>query len=137
MNRVVRSNLKGSVLDKESWFVVAVVFLMLALFVVPIIVKATAKVHSVGIGSVVQKTHVPATHDVEIQLQMQGDILVPVLVNTSTPEEWIVFVRLGNSVFEHHLDSLRWSSFEEGCQVEVFELRGRCGVWRRSIEKAR
>jgi hypothetical protein len=121
-------------MTKVEWLVIAAIVLILAALIVPAIDRATAEHVSVGSGVVVKKVYTGATHSMGVGFASNGRSSGPVVVSSSTPEEWVVVVRHGSETFSAKVDANTWGEVEDGAEVEVLEIRGTIGTWGKTIK---
>jgi len=119
---------------KVEWLVIAAIVLILAAVIVTAIDRATAENVSVGSGVVVKKVYTGSTHNTGVGFASNGKSSGPVVVSSSTPEEWVVIVRHGSDTFSAKVDADTWGAVEDGAQVEVIEIRGAIGTWGKTIK---
>ena len=115
-------------MTKSEWVFGFIVVLIIGVFVVAVFDVLTALRVPAGKGVVVDKAYSAATHGTGVGVGSSGRSSGPVVVNTWTPEEWVVIVRHNGQIFSVETTADIWASVDKGSEVEVIEIRGNFGV---------
>ena len=115
-------------MTKFEWAIGFIVVLIIGVFVVAVFDILTASRAPAGRGVVVDKAYNAATRGTGVGVSSSGRSSGPVVVNTWTPEKWVVIIRHNDKTIPVETTAEVWSSVDKGSEVEVIEIRGNFGV---------
>ena len=121
-------------MSKIEWLVIVAIVLILAALIFPAIDRARADRVPVGTGVVQKKIYSAETHSTGIGFTSSRNGTSPVLVNSSTPEEYVVIIKHEGETFSAKVDANTWGSVDDGTKVEVVEIRGKFWTFGKTIK---
>ena len=114
-------------------FVISFTVLILVSLSVLLLARAAAEEAPVGSGVVIQKAYTGPAYNTEVSFVSNGRGNLPILINSSEGEKWVLVVSHGGETFSADVDANTWEQLEAGDQVEVLEIRGLFGIWGKTI----